>query len=694
MFGSPTHSEAQIGPTPQTGVPPQVSPRSSPRGSIKGSQSLTQSALKQTALGQSTIGQAPIGQAPVGQASIGPDSQESPLTDTLRRSSSAIATPPGSLAQLSLSSPSRSGSSTGINVAAGAGTGSPALATNVPNADIWSPLYRGGARGGSFGAYGAVTSLGSLSARTSASPSFDSERFHSGGMAWGSAELPRRRMVSFPSAEPGFAPESVGDRGSTGRGSVSSTSSASETQAPFLAALKPKEPNQKLDFTVPAVSIFERFSNLGDATARAEMSQRVASDELHSPQISPSLPHKQMAGAVPVPVPVSVPVPNLESMPIGSSVPVPAPSSAAVSSPAASNTPNPSKRNFSPATRKKRQDSPILEKLRSQGESLQLEDLLGSVIEASTDQYGSRFIQERLPSASAATKRAVVGEVIPAILSLATDVFGNYVVQLLLNVSSPADRRKLSEPLKTHILSLSLQMYGCRVIQVALKNLGLGDQKWIVAEISGHVNSCIRDHNGNHVVQKAIEYMPSNELGFVYDVLLEDPITFSTHMYGCRVVQRALEHSQMGIQRRLMATIGDYIDMLVLDQYGNYVVQHVVENGPPADREMVFNKLLSRVVKLSEHKYASNVVEKCFIKGTGPQRTQMVDTIVNTQVSGKPAVLGMMKDQYANYVIQRILGTAKDDNYDRLARVVKQNLPVVKRSHYGKHLQAIERRLR
>lgn len=53
----------------------------------------------------------------------------------------------------------------------------------------------------------------------------------------------------------------------------------------------------------------------------------------------------------------------------------------------------------------------------------------------STDQYGSRFIQQKLETATAEEKSMVYQEIMPQALALMTDVFGNYVIQKV--TSSP-----------------------------------------------------------------------------------------------------------------------------------------------------------------------------------------------------------------------------------------------------------------
>lgn len=47
----------------------------------------------------------------------------------------------------------------------------------------------------------------------------------------------------------------------------------------------------------------------------------------------------------------------------------------------------------------------------------------------SADQYGSRFIQQKLETATTDEKNMVFQEIFPQALALMTDVFGNYVIQ-------------------------------------------------------------------------------------------------------------------------------------------------------------------------------------------------------------------------------------------------------------------------
>lgn len=55
---------------------------------------------------------------------------------------------------------------------------------------------------------------------------------------------------------------------------------------------------------------------------------------------------------------------------------------------------------------------------------------------SSADQYGSRFIQQKLETATTEEKNMVYQEIMPQALALMTDVFGNYVIQKVTQDSS------------------------------------------------------------------------------------------------------------------------------------------------------------------------------------------------------------------------------------------------------------------
>ena len=116
--------------------------------------------------------------------------------------------------------------------------------------------------------------------------------------------------------------------------------------------------------------------------------------------------------------------------------------------------------------------------------------LRGHIRECSIDQYGSRYIQQKLDEtkddasqmteiemvmgkvseeklSSQPFKDLVYIEVLPHSHELINDVFGNYVVQKLIEFGSVQQKTTIVDQILGHMLKLTKSKYGCRVIQKA-----------------------------------------------------------------------------------------------------------------------------------------------------------------------------------------------------------------------------------
>ncbi|XP_062230513.1 pumilio homolog 1-like [Phragmites australis] len=331
----------------------------------------------------------------------------------------------------------------------------------------------------------------------------------------------------------------------------------------------------------------------------------------------------------------------------------------------------------------------LLEEFKSnKSKSYELSEIAGHVVEFSADQYGSRFIQQKLETASTEEKDMVFSEIMPQALTLMTDVFGNYVVQKFFEHGSTAQIKELAGQLIGRVLALSLQMYGCRVIQKAIEVVDLDLQTKMVAELEGQVMRCVRDQNGNHVIQKCIECIPQHAIEFIVSTFYGQVVILSTHPYGCRVIQRVLEHcDDPKTQQIMMDEILQSVCLLAQDQYGNYVVQHVLEHGKPHERSAIIEKLIGQIVQMSQQKFASNVIEKCLAFGNPVERQVLIGEMLGSTNESEPLEV-MMKDQFANYVVQKVLETCDDQQREMILTRIKTHLNTLKKYTYGKHIVA------
>jgi Pumilio-family RNA binding repeat len=67
--------------------------------------------------------------------------------------------------------------------------------------------------------------------------------------------------------------------------------------------------------------------------------------------------------------------------------------------------------------------------------------------------------------------------------------------------------------------------------------------------------------------------------------VVDKALVLSQHSYGCRVVQRLLEHCTVAAAKEavLREVLANAL-LLAQDTFGNYVIQHILERGPETSR--------------------------------------------------------------------------------------------------------------
>lgn len=192
----------------------------------------------------------------------------------------------------------------------------------------------------------------------------------------------------------------------------------------------------------------------------------------------------------------------------------------------------------------------------------------------------------------------------------------------------------------------------------------------MVKELDGNIMKCVKDQNGNHVIQKCIEKVPPHLIQFIVETFYGQVYHLATHPYGCRVIQRILEYcnEQQTVAVKLSPLLSSLLPplppqhlrpfcfllahltcatqtpildellrctvSLVQDQYGNYVIQHVLEHGKPQDKSPILAKLHGQILQLSQHKFASNVVEKCVQYADDHDRAILIEEILQPRPDG------------------------------------------------------------
>ena len=284
-------------------------------------------------------------------------------------------------------------------------------------------------------------------------------------------------------------------------------------------------------------------------------------------------------------------------------------------------------------------------------------------------------------------------EINPNAVQLMKDVFGNYVLQKFFEHGDQIQKAGLVNKMKGHVYALSTQTYACRVVQKALGHILVEQQVELMQELDGKIMDCIKCENGNHVVQVAIEQVPLERIPYMIEAIQHDVQYLSMHKYGCRVIQRMLEHARDEVLCWLVPELHKCCGLLIADQFGNYVPAHIVEKGKPEDRNRVIEVVQRNLVQFSKQKFASHVVEKCIRYGTDQQRRELMRQLCCPNARGENELEQLIRDGFANYVVQSLLETLQYEDHAFFCHMLQPPLERARVPGPNKQAENVARRM-
>jgi hypothetical protein len=89
-------------------------------------------------------------------------------------------------------------------------------------------------------------------------------------------------------------------------------------------------------------------------------------------------------------------------------------------------------------------------------------------------------------------------------------------------------------------------------------------------------------------------------------------LSLSLQMYGCRVVQKALEHVLSDQQASLVRELDGNVLKCVKDQNGNHVIQKAIERVPAHHIQFIIDAFHGQVYNLATHPYGCRVIQRIF----------------------------------------------------------------------------------
>ena len=243
------------------------------------------------------------------------------------------------------------------------------------------------------------------------------------------------------------------------------------------------------------------------------------------------------------------------------------------------------------------------------------------------------------------------------LLELCNDLFGNYLIQKMIPYLNKDNLYSFTSLIVKHLLKLCLNPHGTRVVQVYLEQIKLDNPllTLFTNSLIPIMPRLINDLNGSFVLMHYASVIPYPNNDVIFDFLNKNIVKISVQSYSCSALQKCIDIGNEIQSQKLLENISEHSMFLILNQFGNYVIQFVISKNITDINDKIVEGFIDNLIFLAKQKYSSNVIEKCFDYCSN----KMKERIIN-QLSDEKIIRDLLKDMYGNYVLQKTLSMIQD----------------------------------
>ena len=202
-----------------------------------------------------------------------------------------------------------------------------------------------------------------------------------------------------------------------------------------------------------------------------------------------------------------------------------------------------------------------------------------------------------------------------------------------------------------------------------------------------HASRCAGKHKDN--LTSSFNFNPRSKFGdrantaqFIFTAVAENCVVVGTHRHGCCVLQRCIDHASGHQKAELIAAITNNAHNLITNPFGNYVLQYIIDLQEKEFTDPLCYTFSGFVCGYSRQKFSSNVIEKCIRGADSNVAHILIEEMLN------PAELEkLLRDNYANYVVQTAIEYADTDLKKQLVEHIEPLLPSIRQTAYHRRIQ-------
>ena len=295
------------------------------------------------------------------------------------------------------------------------------------------------------------------------------------------------------------------------------------------------------------------------------------------------------------------------------------------------------------------------------------------------DQIGCRFLQKKIEEDTKFAISSIYPVILDHLLDTINDQFGNYLIQKFFEYLSNEELYQFFQMISPSFENIGINQYGTRVIQKIMDYIKSDSTNKLyntfIEILTPNIVLFSNDINGCHIIQKVL-LTKNFDNTFAYKEMENSIDKIANHKNGCCFLQKLTEKLKGNELENLLDAINKKAKILIIDQYGNYVIQHIMKINGVKRNLLIFSMLIDNLPFYSNQKFSSNVIEKFF--AYEEMKLSIVKKLLIPNVMKE-----MLYDSFGNYVVQKALANAGKEYQVKLLCLIAPLMEGLKNLNFG-----------
>ncbi|KAF5019351.1 hypothetical protein F66182_8640 [Fusarium sp. NRRL 66182] len=251
------------------------------------------------------------------------------------------------------------------------------------------------------------------------------------------------------------------------------------------------------------------------------------------------------------------------------------------------------------------------------------EAIRGNTLNLSMDPFGCHVVQKAFDSVPENFKAIMVHELLRRIPETVIHRYACHVWQKLFELrwteSPPQIMKYVNEALRGMWHEVALGETSSLVVQNIFENCLEEDKRPCIEEVLANIDIVAHGQFGNWCIQHICEHGGPPDRSRAIDHVIRYAAEYSTDQFASKVVEKCLKIGGAEFLARYLDRVCEgrrdrtripLID-IASDQYGNYLIQWILNNASPQHREIVAAHIRKHMVSLRGSKFGSRVGMLC-----------------------------------------------------------------------------------